>query len=126
MHTAIDSHVDLIYDLLRHYPETSLQDLPDAWVSLPKLAAGGVRVIVSAVYCQDAFNGPATAANNLRFLLEYAGRYLGKPEIIHNAEDLEACYSGSGDPGALLLLENADALLEFPTEALKRRGFRMV
>jgi membrane dipeptidase len=126
MYAAIDSHVDLIYDLLRHHPETQLKDIPDAWVSIPRLAEGGVRVIISAVYCQDACNGPATAANNLRYLLEYAGRFLGKPEIIHNAEDLEACYCGSGDPGALLLLENADALLEFPPEALKRRGFRVV
>src|SRR5512137_795718 len=108
MYATIDSHVDLLYDLIRHHPETSLPDIPDAWVSLPKLAEGRVRVIVSAVYCQDACNGPSTAANNLRFLLEYAGRYLEKLEIIHNAEDLEACYCGSGDPGALLLLENAD------------------
>jgi len=126
MHAAIDSHVDLLFDLVRHHPEAPLQDIPDAWISLPKLAEGGVRVIVSAVYCQDACNGPATAANNLRYLLEYAGRFLEKPEIIRNAEDLEACYHGLGEPGALLLLENADALLEFPPESLKRKGFRMV
>jgi membrane dipeptidase len=46
---AIDSHVDLLYDLIRRHPEIPLQELPDAWVSLPKLAEGGVRVIVSDI-----------------------------------------------------------------------------
>ncbi|MEI8355116.1 MAG: membrane dipeptidase [Deltaproteobacteria bacterium] len=126
MHASIDSHLDLLYDLIRHHPGRPLQDIPDAWVTLPKLAEGGVRLIVSAVYCQDGCNGPATAADNLRYLLDYADRYLEKPEIIRNLEELGTCYHGSGEPGALLLLENADPLLEFPPEELKRRGFRMV
>jgi membrane dipeptidase len=125
-YAAIDSHVDLLYDLVRRHPEIPLQEVSDAWVSLPKLAEGEVRVIVSAVYCMDAFNGPITAADNLRYLLDYAGRNLRKPETIRTAEDLEACYHGSGDPGALLLLENADALVEFPPEVLRSRGFRVV
>jgi membrane dipeptidase len=126
MYPAIDSHVDLLFDLVRHHPQAPLRDIPDAWVSLPKLAAGGVRVIVSAVYCNDAYNGPITAADNLRYLFEYAERFLNRPEVIRTVDELDACYRGAGDPGALLLLENADALLEFPPESLKRRGFRMV
>jgi membrane dipeptidase len=126
MYAAIDSHVDLLYDLIRHHPEAPFQEVPDAWVSLPKLVEGGVRVIVSVIYCMDAFNGPIKSADNLRYLLEYVGRNLRKPETIHTVEELEACYHGSGDPGALLLLENADALVEFPPEALKRKGFRVV
>jgi membrane dipeptidase len=125
--TVIDAHVDLLYDLLRHHPETRLADLPaDAWVSLPKLSDGGVRVIVSAFYCEDAHNGPVKAADNLRFLLEYAEKYLSDLITIRTGEDLESCYHGTGSPGALLLLENADALLEFPPEILERKGFRIV
>jgi membrane dipeptidase len=125
-HTGIDAHVDLLYDLLRHHPETRLSDLPaDSWVSLSKLSDGGVRVIISAFYCEDAHNGPVMAADNLRFLLEYAEKYLGGLKTIRTREELETCYHGTGSPGALLLLENADALLEFPPEILKRKGFRI-
>ena len=126
MFTAIDSHVDLLYDLLRHHPEIPFDKTQDAWISLPKLAAGGVRVIVSALYCMDAFNGPATSADNLRQLLNYAERTIREPAAITTAKELEACYHGTGAPGTLLLLENADALLEFSPEELKSQGVRMV
>ena len=126
MFTAIDSHVDLLYDLLRHHPETPFEETQNAWISLSKLAAGRVRVIVSALYCMDAFNGPATAADNLRQLLSYAEYNIRVPATITTAKELETCYHGTGAPGALFLLENADALLEFSPEELKRRGVRMV
>jgi membrane dipeptidase len=124
---VIDAHVDLLYDLIRHHPETPFADLTlDAWVNLQKLSDGGVRVIISAFYCEDAHNGPVKAAENLRFLLEYAEKYLGGLKTIRTREDLESCHHGTGSPGALLLLENTDALLEFPPESLKRKGFRII
>lgn len=124
---VIDSHVDLLFDLIRHHPHTNLADLPpDAWVTLPRLNSGGVRVIVSAYYCEDSHNGPAKAADNLRSLLDYADRRLEGLRTIRDEETLRACFAGTGIPGALPLLENADALLEFPAEMLKKRGFRLV
>ncbi|MDD2321410.1 MAG: membrane dipeptidase [Geobacteraceae bacterium] len=126
MYATIDSHVDLLYDLLSHHPDTPFDETQDAWISLPKLAAGGVRIIVSVLYCTDAFNGPARAADNLRHLLSYAGQNIRKLEPITTVNELDTCYRGSGAPGALLLLENADALAEFPAEALKKQGVRMV
>lgn len=125
MHAAIDSHVDLLYDLLRHHPETTLEEAPDAWISLPKLAAGGVRIIVSVLYCTDDFNGPEKSADNLRQLLSSAERKLQSLATITTERELERCYQGSEAPGALRLLENADALLEFSAEELKKLGFRM-
>jgi len=126
MHPTIDSHVDLLYDLLRHHPETPFEKTQDAWISLPKLASGGVRIIVSAFYCTDAFNGPETAADNLRDLLNYAERYTREIATLASVGELESCYCGTGAPGSLRLLENADALLEFSPEELFQRGFRMV
>ncbi len=119
IYPAIDSHVDLLFDLLRRHPDKPLEEIPDAWVSLPKLAEGNVRVIVSAFYCKDAYNG-AQAADNLRYLLEYRERYLQGLPVIHSAEALEDCFHGTGAPGTLLLLENADPLVEFPLQALKQ------
>ncbi len=122
---VIDSHVDLLFDLIRHHPDIPLEQASDAWVSPAKLADGGVRVVLSAFYCMDSFNGPATSAENLRYLLEYAEANLRIPKTIRTAEDLDTCYRGSAGPGKLLLLENSDALLEFPPEGMKRRGFRV-
>ncbi len=125
MYPVIDSHVDLLYDLIRHHPDTPHSEVSDAWITRPKLAEGAVRVIVSAFYCTDACNGPEKAADYLRFLLGYAERNLKKPDLIRTPEELEAVFHDSDAPGALFLLENADALLEYPPEALKRRGFRV-
>jgi len=125
-YAVIDSHVDLLYDLIHMHPEINLQDLPDAWVSIPKLRSGGVRVIVSAFYCPDAYNGLVKAADYLRYLFDYSDKYLEGLAVIRTAGELEACFHGKGAPGAILLLENADALVEIPPEKLKQRGFRVV
>jgi len=122
IYPAIDSHVDLLFELIRHHPDAQLKDLPDAWVSLPKLIEGGVRVIVSAFYCKDKYNGPQ-AADNLRDLLAYSERNLEGLSVFQSAAELAACYHGSGEPGVLFLLENADPLLELPPEFLKQKGF---
>ncbi len=125
MYPVIDSHVDLLYDLISHHPETPFDETDNAWISPATLAEGGIRAIVSVLYCMDVCNGPQKAAENLRQLLDYAGKNIRTLGTITSAGELEACYRGSGAPGALLLLENADALAEYPAEALKRQGFRM-
>jgi membrane dipeptidase len=123
---VLDGHVDLIYDLVRHRPDKSVDELPDAWCGLPRLAAGNVRIIVSAFYCQDACNGPLTAAENLRSQLQYSDKYLNALPVIRSRQELESCFKSTGNPGALLLLENADPLLEYDTVVLQQLGFRIV
>jgi membrane dipeptidase len=120
---AIDSHVDLIYDLIRHHPDRPLRDTLDAWVTVPRLVQGGVRAFVSVYYTPDAHNGPVKAADYLRYLFEYARNNIHGLDTIRSAAELASAYHCSGPPGALLLLENADPLLEYPPEALKERGF---
>jgi len=123
---AIDSHVDLLYDLIRKHPDRPLRDIPDAWVTVPRLKEGGVRLFVSVFYSPDAHNGPVKAADYLRYLLAYAEKHVHEFKAIRSAEELTAAYHGNGTPGALLLLENADPLLEYPPQALKERGFLAV
>jgi membrane dipeptidase len=126
VYPAIDSHVDLIYDLLRHHPDMPLRDIPDGWVTIPRLMEGEVRLFVSVYYCPDAHNGPVKSADYLRYLLEYGEKNLHGFKTIRTAEELSACYHGPGTPGTLLLLENADSLLEYPPQALKKKGFYAV
>jgi membrane dipeptidase len=123
---AIDSHVDLLYDLIRHHQDRPLREIPDAWVTIPRLVAGGVRLFVSVFYCPDAFNGPVKAADYLRYLMEYAEKNLHEFMTIRTVGELASAYHGSGTPGVLLLLENADPLLEYPPKILKERGFLAV
>jgi membrane dipeptidase len=120
---AIDSHVDLLYDMIRHHPDRALRDIPDAWVTIPRLVQGGVRLFVSVFYCPDAHNGPVKSADYLRYLLEYWEKHVREFKAIRSVEELAAAYHGNGTPGVLLLLENADPLLEYPPRAIKERGF---
>ncbi|ABL00181.1 dipeptidase [Pelobacter propionicus] len=123
---VIDAHVDLLHHLMARHPNTRLVDLPHAWVSIPRLREGEVRVMVSAFYCPDSHNGPVTASAHLRSLLEYADTYLDGLAPIRTPRELAACWRGEDASGCLRLLENGDALLEFPVEELKRRGFSVV
>jgi membrane dipeptidase len=120
---AMDSHVDLIYDLLRHHPERTWNDLPDAWVTIPKMMEGGIRAFVSVYYTPDSYNGAGKAAGYLRNLMGYGEKYLTGLSCVRSAGELAAAFQGSGPPRALLLLENAEPLLEYPPEDLKERGF---
>ena len=123
---AIDSHVDLLYDLMRRHEGVRFDELDNSWITRSRLNTGGVRVMVSAYYCPDSHNGPKTAATFLRHLLDYGERFLESLPLISDGKGLEASYSGSSLPGVIPLLENADALVEFGVERLRDMGFRMV
>lgn len=123
---TIDSHVDLIHDLMRRHEGARFSQLDQAWITFDRLTGGGVRLIVSAHYCPDSHNGPATAAPFLRRLCAYADRYLDRLTPIGSGGDLEGVMREKGGCGLIPLLENADALLELPPEELRLQGFRVV
>lgn len=109
---VFDGHVDLVYALRR-------QDSPDRTggpFATLRLAASGVRVLASALYCADTFNGPA-AARQLTELLAADEQHLGELPLILTRDNLETVWCSAGPPGRLRLLENADALLEFGVRA---------
>lgn len=117
-HRAVfDAHVDIVYALRQ----------PDAppFAASPftpaRLAAGGVRVVASALYCADACNGP-TAVGHLRELLAAETQLLGDLPLIRTRADLANAWSGIGPPGRLRLLENAEALPEFGVAAACAAG----
>jgi membrane dipeptidase len=97
--------------------------LVDDHVTARGLREGNVRVLVSAFYCEDAWNGPGKAQARLQALLNYRERYIGEIPPIRTAEDLEDAFSGPGGTGCLFLLENADALADATPEDLKAKGF---
>lgn len=113
---VFDAHVDVLYAL-------SQPDAPppaDGPFTPARLAAGGVRMLTSALYCADAGNGPA-AAGQLAALIAADERLLGGLPPVRTGADLQAAWCG-GPPGRLRLLENADALLEFGVAAACAAG----
>lgn len=105
---VFDAHVDIVYALQQPGAPT----LADSLFAPPRLAANGVRIVTSAVFCADAHNGP-TAAAHLAALLTTEEQLLGGLPLLETNATLQEIWQGGGRPGRLRLLENADALLEF-------------
>ncbi|MBN1105667.1 MAG: membrane dipeptidase [Deltaproteobacteria bacterium] len=119
----IDGHVDLLYMMRRKWPGRHFAELNEGEVTPLGLEEGNVRVLVSAFYCEDTHNGPGRSLPHLQELLHYAEHYLSELPVIRSREDLNDCMEGAGGPGALNLLENADALADDIAFDLKGRGF---
>lgn len=114
---VFDGHVDLVY--AQRQP---MSPPPAAGpFAAPRLASGGVRVVVSALYCTDACNGQPAAAH-LADLLADEPRLFDALPLIRRRSQLEAAWEGAGPPHRLRLLENADALLDFGVAAACAAG----
>jgi len=123
---VVDGHVDLLYALQQAGTATPFADLAAGPVTPKTLHDGNVRVVVGALYCADAHNGPGRAAPHLRGLLAAATRQLTGLTPIRTASDLGACWRGEGGAGLLPLLENGDALLDLECVELEAQGVRVV
>ena len=123
---VIDSHVDLIYMMMRQAPEVQFCNLANNQITPQKLRQGNVRVVVSAFYCPDSFNGHLTAVSYLQTLWSYAKRNMQGLFTISTADELDMYYHSDIGSGALLLIENADALVDLNFADLKKYGFKGV
>ena len=123
---VIDGHVDLLYSLMRYSPGTAFSALTDGEITPDRLREGNVRLIISAFYCADPHNGPVTARAHLNDLYAQAQTLLRGLTPILSAGDLEQTWRGTGEPGVLYLLENADALVDENVSRWQARGIRVV
>jgi membrane dipeptidase len=121
-----DGHVDLLYALMHQAPGQDFLSLEHGPVTQTSLEQGKVRIFVSAFYCPDAVNGPETALPYLHTLLAYWRDHVRMPGPIRNANQIEEAWTGTGPAHALLLLENADCLLDMDLLEFQDLGFRMV
>lgn len=121
-----DGHVDLVYHLQKHFPLQTFTTLDQGPLSPASFQQGGVRLLCSAFYCADTFNGPHLALPNLRRLLDHANRCVDGLETVGAVAKLEACWKGNCKPGLIYLLENADALVEMGAATAWQLGFRVV
>ena len=120
----IDGHIDLPFYMKQHFPQTPVRELEQGPFTIHEALETGVRVFVSAVYCEDRFNGIAAGMHfeeNLAFTLNH---YKGL-HIIKKVSDLDEATRQADFVGTLFLLENADSLVDNPSrvEELKAEGF---
>ena len=123
---VFDGHVDLIYHLQQRFPLQTFNALDHGQLTPVTLRQGGVRLLCSAFYCADTFNGPHLALSHLRRLLDHADRCLDGFQRVADPQTLESCWQGNGPVGLINLLENADALLELGSKTAWEWGFRVV
>lgn len=125
-HPIIDGHVDLIYDMLRHHPDKKLDEISTGHVTLQKMNKGNVNIIVTALFCPDEENGQNSANRYLEYLIQSVEKKLTPLYKIRTCDDLDLCFNGDKAPGTILLLENADALIETDINRLRETGIKSV
>jgi len=123
---VIDGHVDLLYLMMQKFKDIPFSDLPDNHLTLQKFRQGNVRVIISAFYCEDRFNGPEKSVSHLNSLFLYAEKNLGQINHIVTSSDLSSSFSDPHYTGAIFLLENGDSLIDMKPEDIVKTGFAVV
>lgn len=123
---VVDGHVDLVYAMQRSGTGDTFASLTSGPVTPQTLGQGGVRLLVGALYCADAHNGPVTAAAHLIQLMSFADRRLTGLSKIRTTAHLQACLSAGSPPGVLPLLENGDALADGGLDTYAAWGLRIV
>jgi membrane dipeptidase len=123
----VDGHVDLTYFLMNLSGDVPLSALEDGPFTLEKMRKVGLKLFSNALYCDDKFNGEGSL-RHLKHIVHFTLDRLDDVTIIRGANDLESVEKDPHMVGALLLLENADALaghLSF-VEELMETGVRIV
>ena len=123
----VDGHVDLPYFMMTHSSGTSFSDLKEGPFTYELSIKSGVRLFTLALYCEDDFNG-AGAFSRFREVLDYTFRHIDNVSFIKNQNEIEDLKANQEDLGALLLLENGDALADNHAyiPRLKEKGIVMV
>ena len=76
MFPVFDGHVDLLYMMMSSKIDTDFINLSDCHITEDKLLNGNVKIIVSAFYCKDKYNGPAKSVSHFNSILLYSKKFL--------------------------------------------------
>ncbi len=119
-----DGHVDVLYAMSNSFPRTEFDKISDLPVTIEKMNAASVLIIVAALYCPDDYNGQATSAAFLKDLISQAENYMTGLFHIRSDADIENCFENA-NPGMILLVENSDGLLEIDRGVIERAGIKV-
>jgi len=123
----VDAHVDLPYFMARHAPKSMLSQIKDAPFTLSKAISAGIRLFVTAIYCEDRFNGPGSF-QHFQEILGTTLKTYDEVVVVKDRVALEQGLETSEKVCTLFLLENADALVGQTAymERLGDTGIRIV
>lgn len=121
---VIDGHVDVLYEMTNSREDIPFDQLTNSPVTIEKMRAGSVRILVAALYCPDTANGEGSAAPYLRGLIDYASKFMTGLVHVRSRDDLDNCLRRD-TPGMILLVENADGLFELDRAILAKAGIRV-
>lgn len=122
---VFDAHVDLVYALQQADPIRTLAETRLGPFTPASLSAGQVRVVNSALFCRDDHNGPE-AVLHLKQQWFLSETLTGELPVIRSRPDLDRAWNAADGTAKLLLLENADALVDLGTGPLEGWGIRTV
>jgi len=105
----VDGHVDITYFMMNLPEKPFLSELEDGPFTLGKIREIGLRLFSNALYCEDKYNGEGSM-RHLEEILKFTVDHFDPITVIKESHDLERLQKDPDIIGALLLLENADAL----------------
>jgi membrane dipeptidase len=97
--------------MMKKSAQGALNNLDGSPFTLDKAKEAGVRIFCNALCCQDRFNGK-NAFLNFQKILNFTEEHLDEMKIIKDKNDLDLIKNDEGSIGTLLLLENADPLID--------------
>lgn len=122
---VIDGHIDFTYHLEQALPGGRLGELVAGHLTPRALDAGGLRVAVSALFVPDRACGPGRGPAYLDSQFDIAVTRLDMP-LVRTRQDLAWALAAPGGRYQILLVENADPLLDADLDELFERGLRLV
>jgi membrane dipeptidase len=116
----VDGHVDIPYYMARYARDKRFDALEHGPVTPVTLKSSGVRLFVTAIYCQDKYNDEMS---KIHFQRNYDFTLKIIEGIIHvrGIKDISQIKENRDLTGTVLLLENADVLTDNITLALSLR-----
>lgn len=122
---VFDGHVDLVYALRQAEPMRTWTATRGGPLTPAAFARGGVRVVNSALYCSDQYNGP-DAARHLQEQAALSILLTDELTTIRSRADLDCAWTAESGTAKLLLLENADALVDLDISLVVSWGVRTI
>lgn len=107
----VDGHIDLPYYMMKHTSDTSFEELDSGPFTQGLAIKSGFRLFVTAVYCQDRFNGESSFTH-FQKNMDFAVRAMEKLLHVKNVSDIDTLKQDKEILGTFFLLENADALAD--------------
>ncbi|MBW2452221.1 MAG: membrane dipeptidase [Deltaproteobacteria bacterium] len=123
--SSFDGHVDLLYSLMKEQCILPFAKKGGGPISPSSLRDGKVRIFNSAIFCNDKFNG-STAVQHVTEQLFLMQALTASLSTIRTREELETAWGTPGFTSQMLLLENADALVDIGTSFLRGWGVHTI